>query len=287
MITHGSEDREKVRKDKSKKAVALAMSNRWEEAVAVNRSIASEFPRELEAFNRLGKALSELGRSREAKEAFQSALSISPNNSIAKKNLARLQKLADEETPQPRVSSRKPKRPVKSSHAFIEESGKAGMTSLLNLPAPEVLLKLAPGDPVSLQVAGKGLRVTDSDGRDVGRVEPRIASRLSRLIKGGNQYEANVTSAEERELVVIIREVYNHPSQAGEVSFPARGSSTPHVYLPGTVLGMDMGNEGADLNPVAVKDWSSDDTEPGDDEAFTPVLHRIINPSTDEADDQF
>ena len=25
-----------------------------------------------------------------------------------------------------------------------------------------------------------------------------------------------------------------------------------------------------------VKDWSDDDTEPGDDDAYTPVFHRII-----------
>ena len=33
-----------------------------------------------------------------------------------------------------------------------------------------------------------------------------------------------------------------------------------------------------------VKDWSNDDTEPGDDDAFGPVIHRIIGntPGDDE-----
>lgn len=284
MSTRGFDDREKVKKDKAKKAVALAMNSRWEEAVIINRSIAQEFPKDLEAFNRMGKALSELGRNREAKEAFQCALGISPNNSIAKKNVKRLQKLSDDATP--RVS--RPRRANRSANTFIEETGKAGVTSLLNLPGPEMLLKLTPGDPVQLQVVGKGLRVTDSDGGDLGRVEPRVASRLARLIQGGNKYEAAVTSAEDRELAIIIREVYNHPSQAREVSFPARGATGPHVYLPGTVLGMDMGNnKSADPDAVGVKDWSSDDTEPGDDEAFTPVLPRIINPTNENEDDEF
>ena len=35
-------------------------------------------------------------------------------------------------------------------------------------------------------------------------------------------------------------------------------------------------------DPVIVKDWSDDDTEPGDDEAFSPVIHRIINTDDDE-----
>jgi tetratricopeptide (TPR) repeat protein len=285
MSNRGFEDREKVKKDKAKKAVALAMNNRWEEAVAMNRSIAKEFPKDLEAFNRMGKALSELGRNREAKEAFQSALEISPSNSIAKKNLKRLQKLSEDEAPRPQAI-RRPRRASRTSHTFLEESGKAGMTSLLNLPGPEVLLKLTPGDPVQLQVVGKGLRVTDSVGGDIGRVEPRVASRLARLIQGGNKYDATVTSAKERELVIIIREVYNHPSQAREVSFPVRGGTGPHVYLPGTVLGMDMGNNDT-VEAVGVKDWSSDDTEPGDDEAFTPALQRIINPSSENTDDEF
>ena len=284
MSTRGFDDREKVKKDKAKRAVALAMNSRWEEAVIINRSIAQEFPKDLEAFNRMGKALSELGRNREAKEAFQAALGISPNNSIAKKNVKRLQKLSDDETP--RLS--RPRRANRSANTFIEETGKAGVTTLLNLPGPKRLLKLTPGDAVQLQVVGKGLRVTDSDGGDLGRVEPRVASRLARLIQGGNKYEAAVTSAEDRELAIIIREVYNHPSQAGEVSFPVRGAAGPHVYLPGTVLGMDMGNnESADPDAVGVKDRSSDDTEPGDDEAFTPVLHRIINPTNENMDDEF
>jgi tetratricopeptide (TPR) repeat protein len=285
MSNRGFEDREKVKKDKAKKAVALAMNSRWEEAVGMNRSIAQEFPKDLEAFNRMGKALSELGRNREAKEAFQSALEISPSNSIAKKNLKRLKKLSEDEAPRPQAI-RRPRRASRTSHTFLEETGKAGTTSLLNLPSPEVLLKLTPGDPVQLQVVGKGLRVTDSVGGDIGRVEPRVASRLARLIQGGNKYDATVTSAEERELVIIIREVYNHPSQAREVSFPVRGGTGPHVYLPGTVLGMDMGNNEA-VEALGVKDWSNDDTEPGDDEAFTPVLHRIINPSSENTDDEF
>ena len=73
-------ERDKVRKDSAKKAVALAMGGKWEEAARLNRSILDEFPRDLEAYNRLGKALSELGKNREAREAFQNALEISPQD---------------------------------------------------------------------------------------------------------------------------------------------------------------------------------------------------------------
>ena len=268
-------DKQRVRKDKAKRAIALAMQNRWSEAVSANQSIIREFPEDLEAHNRLGKALAELGRNREAIEAFRRALKISSNNTIATKNLTRLMQL-DDEAPKPcPTGGAAPK-------VFIEESGKAGVTTLLNLASSKMLLKLAPGHLVQLSLEGGTLKINGPSDEYVGQVEPRLASRLVRLIKGGNRYEATVTSAGERELSVIIREVYQHPSQAGTVSFPSRGGTDYRIYLPSTLVGLESGEEEAqEKEPVAVKDWSDDDTEPGDDEAFSPVLHRII-----QADDE-
>ena len=278
MVVSRSEDKERAKKDRAKKAIALAMNGQWEEAVTLNLSIIREFPKDIESLNRLGKALSELGRNREAMQAFQSVLEVSPYNYIAKKNLSRLERLAGKDAP------RAARRATKSSHTFIEESGKAGVTSLLNLAAPEVLLKLTPGDLVQTEVSGNGLTVVDQSGEYIGKVEPRMATRLSRLIRGGNRYEATVTSTQQQEVVIIIREVHADPSQAGIVSFPSRSGSDYRVYLPGTVLGNETAGEDAEALPKGFKDWSDDDTEPGDDDAYTPVLHRIIDPSGETAD---
>ena len=278
MNGRGFEDRDKYRKDLGKRAVALAMHGKWEQAAAVNRSIVRDFPDDLEAYNRLGKALSELGRNREAKAAFETVLQRSRHNSIAKKNLARLTKLADDASP--RVT----KRAGRSVHAFIEESGKAGVTTLTK-PAPtSVLLELTPGDLVQLSVTGRALTVTDESGAYIGRVEPRVGSRIARLIKGGNRYEATVTSAEGQRLDIIIRETYKSPSQMSVVSFPLRGSAEYGGYLPSQVVADDE-MEIPVAEKVAVKDWSNDDTEPGDDEAFSPVIHRIINSPGEDMDD--
>ena len=94
MVVSRSEDKERAKKDRAKKAIALAMNGQWEEAVTLNLSIIREFPKDIESLNRLGKALSELGRNREAMQAFQSVLEVSPYNYIAKKNLSRLERLA-------------------------------------------------------------------------------------------------------------------------------------------------------------------------------------------------
>ena len=276
---------EKVKNDRAKKAVALAMKNRWEDAVAVNQTIVRDFPEDIGSYNRLGKALSELGRNREAQEAFRSVLKFSPNNAIAKKNLSRLMKLSDADAPRiARTNSRR-------SRTFLEESGNAGVTSLIKLAPPDTLAKLTPGDIVQLEPAGAGLIVKDEAGAYVGQVEPRVGTRIARLAKGGNLYEASVTSVEEHELAIIIRETYKTPAQSGIVSFPSRGGADYRVYVPSAVMGYEVGDdEERELAAVAVKDWSDDDTEPGDDEAFSPVIHRIINSPTADiagADDDF
>ena len=280
MQTTVDRNREKVRRDRAKKAVALAMRSHWDEAALMNRAILKDFPDDLEAQNRLGKALSELGRNREARAAFKRALEISPNNGIARKNLDRLMSLGDQE------DSPSSKGSVEAApKVFIEESGKATTTSLVHLAPSKALLKLAPGHRVGLEIENRRVKVLNGGGEYVGSVEPRLAARLLRLVRGGNQYEAAVTSAGSKELTIIIRETFKHPSQTGIVSFPSRAGAGYRVYVPGSVLAYgDDEPESDTLGGRIIKDWSDDDTEPGDDEAFAPVLHRIINSSNDDDD---
>ena len=271
------EDKAKLRKDLSKKAIALAMKSRWKEASAVNRAILKDFPRDLEAWNRLGKAFSELGCVAEARDAFGKALEVSPHNSIARKNFERLNRLGEDEQPELVTSGA-------TAQAFIEEGGNSGVTSLVSLAPPNALLKLSPGHPIELRCEGGGLKVFRASGDYVGRVESRLASRLARLIKGGNRYDATVRSVSEREVVIIIRESFRHHSQAHVPSFPARVTGPYPVYLPGASIEYGMADEMGDEEQLSVKDWSNDDTEPGDDAAFTPVIHRIINSAGSDLD---
>ena len=52
MTAPRTEDRQKLRKDRAKKAVALAMQSRWTDAVVANESMLIDFPDDLEAYNR-------------------------------------------------------------------------------------------------------------------------------------------------------------------------------------------------------------------------------------------
>ena len=129
---------------------------------------------------------------------------------------------------------------------------------------------MTPGDVVTLEAIGDVLTVSDESRVYVGQVEPRVGARIARLMRGGNRYEATVTSAEEDELSVIIRETYKSPSQARVASFPLRsGAADYRVYVPRGVADYDDDGETPAIKGAApVKDWSDDDTEPGDDDVF-------------------
>ena len=74
-------------------AIKLAMENEWEKAVKVNQNILELFPYDVKARNRLGHALTELGRNADALTAYQESLELDKSNLIAKENIRRLTKL--------------------------------------------------------------------------------------------------------------------------------------------------------------------------------------------------
>ena len=136
------EDKAKLRKDLSKRAVALAMKSRWKEASAVNRAILKDFPRDLKPGTGWARRSARWDASPRARDAFSKALEVSPHNSIARKNFERLMRLGEDEQPALVTSGA-------TAQAFIEEGGNSGVTSLVNLAPANSLLKLSPGHPSS------------------------------------------------------------------------------------------------------------------------------------------
>jgi len=80
----------------AEKAIALAMENHWEAAVAANKHILSVAPDDVGALNRLGRASMEMGQYEDARDAYARTLVLSPSNTIAHKNLARVEALQAE-----------------------------------------------------------------------------------------------------------------------------------------------------------------------------------------------
>src|SRR5437868_1811239 len=83
VMQNQTDDRVRLRRVLPEKAIALAMQNRWSEAADVNRKIIELYPNDADAYNRLGKALMEMGRYRDALGTYKKAVELDPNNIIA------------------------------------------------------------------------------------------------------------------------------------------------------------------------------------------------------------
>jgi len=246
-MAYQEEEQVRLRRQRSKHAISLAMQGRWREAVAANEDIIASFPGDVDAYNRLGRAYIELGEYALAKEAYSRAMELDPYNIIAQKNLQRLSYLGEgagvaDDSDQ-----------VDPQH-FIEETGKTGVVALYRLAPLAVLAKMGAGDRVYLKVDGAGLNVENGRGEYVGQAEPKHGQRLIKLMEGGNRYSAAIVSVNEERVTVIIREIYQDPSQAGQLSFPPKGMEGLRPYLSDKMLRREleqietMADESADMN---------------------------------------
>ena len=218
-------------------AIGHATRGDWEAAVEANRQLLELGP-DIDAYNRLGKALAELGRTAEALEAYEQAIERDATNRIAQRNAERLRVLVGGDAG---ASTDGPAEKAPAT-LFIEEMGKTGRARIINLAAPRVLAPLSPGDAVMLDADGEALNAS-VNGVGIGQVEPRIAGRLLKLMAAGNRYEAAVTAIHDREgeVTIIIREVFTHPTNFGKVSFPSAtlAGSGVRPYIKGTALRYD------------------------------------------------
>jgi len=233
-----AEEKARLKKQWTDLAVKQAQEGQWGEAILTNKNILGLFSTEPDALNRLGKAYSELGMYREARDAYSQTLKYHPKNAIAKKNLERLAIL--QEAPVPAtggVDRIDPK-------LFIEETGKTGVSELISLGAPSILAKVGVGDRVQLYVSGRTIFVRNAAGEDVGQIEPRLSNRLINFIGCGNRYAAAILSMENGQVRIIIREDYQHPSMFGKVSFPSQGSGdTIRAYIKDSMVRYDREEE--------------------------------------------
>jgi hypothetical protein len=142
---------------------------------------------------------------------------------------------------------------------------------LVNILRSFDVTDLIAGHSVDLISVDRGMRILDRKGKEIGSIEPKLALRLKKLVEGGNTYSANITSAGEDGVTVIIRETYRHPAQSNKPSFPAKSSILGDVPMAALGYGLNDVGKLADL-----KDWSDDDTESGDDEVFSPMIPKIL-----------
>ena len=230
-----TEDKTRVKRLRTEQAIQFAMQSRWDDAITANRAIIAVFPEEADAYNRLGKALSETGKIKEAREAYNQALALQPTNAIARKNLERL------------ASAKAKAEPDKAQQVdtslFIEEMGKSGVTVLKPVNA-KMRVTLSAGDEVALKTVGSRLTVETMAGDYLADVEPKLALRLTRLIGGGNKYAAAVAGLNGDSVKVIIKETFQHPTQVGRLSFPAgKAGDVVRPYTKESLVRADLDEE--------------------------------------------
>ena len=272
-----AEDKTRMKRARTDHAIQLAMQSRWDEAIAANRQIIALFPDDAGAYNRLAKALSETGKIKEAREAYQKTLELEPTNNIARKNLERL------------ASAKAKAEPDKAQQVdtslFIEEMGKTGATRVkpANL---KLLATLSAGDEVALKPVSTRLTLETMAGEYISDVEPKLAIRLRRLMEGGNQYAAAVSGIDGEEARIIIKETFQHPSQVGKLSFPAgKAGDVIRPYTKDTMLRSDLDDDEDLVDEV--EDWAEDseaEAEPESEPRETSLYDAAAEEDTDDND---
>lgn len=252
------EEKHVSRKQLAQQAIALAVQSRWQEAADVNRQIVDVAPNDAEAYNRLGKAYTELGRIVDARAAYECTLKADPANLIAQRNLDRLSQIDEVEAAElaKRTSSKLDPR------FFIEETGKTGLVALKDPADAAMLAKLTAGDQVKLGQEENRLIVTTMEGTFLGYVSEQRANRLIRLMQTGNEYQAGIVGVDGNAVRVIIRETYRSPQNVGRISFPPQGhqDGLPRPYLREGLLRRGSEDEEEDEPDVDV-DVDADEDE--------------------------
>lgn len=236
-------------------AVRFASESRWADAETKNREILKGTDDDVEAWNRLGKALLELGRFRDAYDAYAATVERDKGNVIALKQTKRLAVLVEQGVDQVLVETRKldPK-------MLLEETGKTKVFGLPNRAPAATIALLQAGDELFLRVERSAIAVTDARGDVLGDLPARVASRIANLMRGGNRYVAGVVAITDREVKVLVREVYQDASKLGMVSFPSKAPAQPSAnsHLRAGVERRDIDEEGFTLD---------DDSDDADDDA--------------------
>ncbi len=210
-------------------AVRLAIGGRWDDAVDINRNMLTLLGEEAETYNRLGKALMEVGNIGEARSAYARSLEIDPANTIARRNLDKLGTMQEAGGAAPSAID---------TRMFVEESGKS-TTAVLQAIEPDIISALDAGDVVELKVEGNAVNAYKTNGEYIGMVEPRVGLRLSKLMNAGNRYSAALITAA-GDIRLMIRETYQDPSQAGKVSFPRSQKVDVRAYTRRGLLQPEM-----------------------------------------------
>lgn len=226
-------------------AISAAKAGDWPQAVELNQQLIDSDSSNLAAYNRLGTALLQLGKTSQAKKIFQQVLDQDRSNLIAKKNLT---KIKSKQTSSPTFSNQ-----------FIEEPGKTRTTQLRRIANKHALQSLKIGQNCELKPKNRFISV-EVDGVYIGSLAEDISFRLSKLIAQGNQYQCLLRSIDldNCQCTVFLKEVATTLATKGIRSFPAL------KITPSSLADFEesIPNEPDENIPVVIVHTDDDEDEP-------------------------
>lgn len=236
-------------------AVKAALDGKWEEAAHLNYEAVDAEPKDAGSYNRLATALTELGRFTDARQAAEKALSLSPDNKIARKHVDRLSQLAGTVASAPVMSG------ARAAVRFITDSAKATVSELVNPAIVRILATVAPGQELYMSDNGIRMELKTRAGERIGSLEVHIAQRVRNLTEKGNQYEFSVAKLSESAIAVMVAETHCAAGMTSVVSFPpSLQRSASDIDLDDEM--MEDGDDGIDV------------VETDDDDTITPEAER-------------
>lgn len=286
-----TESRGRARRELTELASRLATDGQWLEAIDINLQILERYPREVSAYNRLGKAYMELHRFASAYDAYRNALNIDPANPIAQRNLIRLRDRQSQEAEGHEAQSASVR-----SIWFIEEVGRTYVDELVNVAPLAELELLRSGEELQYAIQGADVHVATQEGAYVGQLEPRIAKRLIELLDLGNTYRIVLIGVEAPpegsvswpRVRIIIREETRDAGMGSRLSFPRQGK----VSMPRTIAAVESDTRGTleyafddEEDDTDVDDTDDEETTEPDDEGELPFAEEATPVAAEDEDD--
>ncbi|MDA1079763.1 MAG: tetratricopeptide repeat protein [bacterium] len=205
-------------------AIAAAKQGDWEQAVACNKELLEQEPKNTLALNRLGVAFLQLQEVDKAKASFALALELDRTNLIAKKHLEA-------------IKTKKPlKAPSFFAQEFIEEPGKTKIVELHRLAGKPALESLTVGQICEFKQKQRYISI-EANGTYIGSLPEDISFRLSKLLQTGNTYHCSIHAVAPNHVDVYLKEIHRSGRNKDKHSFPvtrvssAAGQETDEFVL--------------------------------------------------------
>ena len=202
-------------------AIEAAMDSNWELTVALNKKIIKIIPDEIAAHQRLGYALLQTNKLKEAAAQFNTVLKIQPKNNIAEDHLEKIGILMEKKKLRHTHSTKY------NSELFLDIPGKTRTIKLVKLGKKEDLAGLNVGEEIILKEKRRKLEARSRNDEYIGCLPDDISKRISYFIQEGSEYRAYIKTADLTEVDIFISEILKGKRVEEYPSFP----SNPHVML--------------------------------------------------------